>query len=351
MICIAIKRDDERCTNPAHEGFSTCGIKSHRKQEKQPGTQPSMTSKSKSLTHSPDDNDADEQLYGSEPQIQHISSDVARPESKIRPRPQPLGSSNDGRETPFSSDHTFSAKSLWEHLHTDVQRSLTLAVSDVRESTTQQSDSLLSDIHLRVDEGITKMQTTFVSQLHSSFSSLRDEQDKKERKITDQLNAFDHRIYALQQSFDALTSAHERFQTVLRSGDKELEQKVDTLLRNDQVLIRRLAETKSRFGPLSVAHQQSHTILQDGQEKLDKKIDAVLRHDQSVDHSLTETLEDSRTQISALAESHFEHTQSLGKDFAAMQIKISEVESLIRDFCAQMRGEQQGDEPTRSQKK
>ena len=57
-ICIAIKQKHERCENPAHKGFSTCGIGYHRQQEEQfmaeeengyevtpqtPGSSPKMT--------------------------------------------------------------------------------------------------------------------------------------------------------------------------------------------------------------------------------------------------------------------------------------------------------------------
>lgn len=142
-------------------------------------------------------------------------------------------------------------KAVWEYLQTEIQRFLATTVSNLQKSLYGESDFL----SFRANERMGKMQTAVLLQLHSSFSDFCDKQDKKEKKITSQLNTFNQDISTLQQSLHALTTAHRESYTLLQQSYERLGHRINVIVPRDQEYARSLNESLQHY------HNQMDTLV------------------------------------------------------------------------------------------
>ncbi len=200
----------------------------------------------------------------------------------------------------------------WEFLRADIRGFLAAIVSDNRESLQINFGNLCTTANAHMAE--TQRQLT--AQLVDSLSYFRGEQIKKEEMMTQQLNAFNQGIAALQQSFHALSLAHKDTHTTLQQDYKGLAQKVDMLVSRDQQVTDTLNESlhhhhsqmdalmKSHSNTLLAAFKQPHRVLGDDHKSLEQKLDAVLHSNQHLANQIDALMNSHSATLSATNPAH-----------------------------------------------
>ena len=237
-------------------------------------------------------------------------------------------------------DPGYSPKGAWDYLRVDIQKSLATNVTDLRDSLKRQSETLSSNVDTQINERLAVIQNNIHSHLQSSFSSLRDEQDKKDQNIINQLDAFSKHFLTLQakkdqtvlsqlhafneqnskreQAFDRLSTVLEQSYILFQKGSKELEPKIGAIDPNGQNWTPSLIESfqqhrskidelaESRLDTLLAATQEAHKKLRDTSEKLNKQTEALAHNEGAFAQKLTNSFEDHRDQITLLVKSHLD---------------------------------------------
>ena len=195
------------------------------------------------------------------------------------------------------------------HIRAEIQGWLAATASDSRESVRRECESLSS----QADKRMANVQATLLTHLHTSFTNFRDEQDRRERKITDQINTFNKGISTLQKSLDQLSQTQRQSHATLQQASQALERKIDAIAPKDEQYARSLTESlqyhnnqmetlvKSHLDMLAVG-QPHGRMIRDGHEKLEQKIDTVLHNDQAFARRMTETLTVYHNQMADLIE-------------------------------------------------
>lgn len=464
---MAIKKDHKQCQNPAHQGYLTCGIQYHRSQDSQlrsnqAETTPHRVPDWQPLGPESDNHEAETSGQGGAHQAQS-SPEMTEVQTGFRPLPgtsEPEGfypqlqpkekntaptkdlgvipTSPIERRGSVSGSH--SANVDWGYLRADIQGYLATTITDLEGTFRRESESLSSE----ADRCINKIQKTLHSILHTSFSTFRDEQDRRERTITNQIGAFNESVNAIQKSVEkisvrqeqsnkelqracgvlgvlegkidavgpkdeqharswneSLHHHHNQMEILVKShldmlaaglphgkmyqeGHVMLEQKIDAVFEIDRQFARTLSESltghhnridalfRKSFDGLMVSHQQSHTVLHSDNQKmrttikvalddgleqlkgkigaalcedretLEGKIDAIVDEDQGIARTLAEFYQEHRSQISALAKSHFDHKECLDNGLTKLADDFTNTDSLMRNFCVQMQVLQPG---------
>ena len=314
-ICIAIKQNNERCQNPAHDGFSTCGIASHRQQEEQ------------LVAEEENDHEDTRQTQGSSPETTESAVETASQAlpggveaADIHARDQP------GKMIPpFTGSGISSGSGLrWPQL--PVARDPFQKLQD--------SVNALSFTQERSHTALQKRQDA----LEHKIDEIARNDQRNAHSFNESLGHHYNQIEVLIKSYlDRLAAGHQHPQGKLRDSQEKLERKIDAVLRNDSELVRHLTDTfskhhdridvtlKTNLEKLSTSYQQSHTMLHqdhvglkekiDGvlgedHEKLKTKVDKLLRNDQGIVRTLIKRFDDHDSQFDAAFKHHFDDLRS-----------------------------------------
>ena len=174
-----------------------------------------------------------------------------------------------------------------------------------------------------------------------------DEQDAKEQRITNQLNAFSQGIQTLQESLNTLSLTQERSLTALQKRQDALKHKIEEMTRNDPQNAHTFNESLGQhYNSMNVLirshldmHQHPQGKLRDSLEKLEHKIDAVLGNDSELFRHLIDIFskhhdridETVRTNLERLSTSYQQSHTILHQDHERLKEKINGIRSEGRE--------------------
>ena len=200
-------------------------------------------------------------------------------------------------------------------------------------------------LNYRVYKRLEAVGTSLFPRPRSSPSDYTDEQNAKEQKISNQLTTFSQGIETLQESLNTLSLTQERSHTALQTRYDALEHKIDEIAHNEQQYAQSFNKSlghhynqvdvliKSYLDMLPASHQHPLRKLRDSQGKLEEKIDTVLRNDDELARHLTDCISQHHDRINKTLDTNLErlftsHQQShtmLHQGHVVLQKKIDEV--------------------------